>query len=141
MKGDGEMKKKNLFIGAFITILCFTFLTSSTWAGKKHRHLREGITIGVGAVMLGHALFNQDHRHFHPAPPYIHWPPPRFRGHWEVRRVWIPPTYERVWNPGHYDHKGRWVPGRWIEVVKVPGYWSEKRVWVGRPFPRYSHYY
>ena len=129
------MKKKNLFVVVFITILCVTFLTSSAWAGKKHRHRWEGIAIGVGAVMLGHALFkHHPHRHFHPAPP-----PPRFRGHREVRRVWIPPTYERVWNPGHYNHEGRWIPGQWIEVVKEPGYWGEKRVWVGRPHHRYSH--
>ena len=84
------MKKKNLFIVVFITILCVTFLTSSAWAGKKHRYRWEGIAIGVGAVMLGHALFkHHHHRHFHPAPP-----PPRFRGHW---------------NPGHYnrDDHGR----------------------------------
>ncbi len=136
------MKKKNLFIVVFITILCVTFLTSSAWAGEKHRYRWEGIAIGVGAVMLGHALFNQYHpRDLHPAPVHIHPPPPppRFHGHWEMRRVWIPPAYERVWNPGHYNHKGRWVPGRWIEVVKEPGYWSKKREWVGRLHHRYSH--
>ena len=136
------MKKKNLFIVVFITILCVTFLTSSAWAGEKHRYRWEGIAIGVGAVMLGHALFNQHRsRDLYPAPGHIHRPPPhsRFYGHWEVRRAWIPPAYERVWNPGHYNHKGRWVPGRWIEVVKEPGYWSKKREWVGRLHHRYSH--
>lgn len=134
------MKKKNPIIVVFITVLCVTFLTASAWAGKKDRYRWEGIAIGVGAVMLGHALLNQ-HHHFHQAPGPIHHPPvPRFRGHWEVRRVWIPPIHERVWNPGHYNHKGRWVHGRWIEVVKEPGYWGEKRVWVRRPYYRYSHH-
>ena len=133
---------KNLLIVVIITILCVTLLTSSAWAGEKHRYRCEGIAIGVGAVILAHTLFNQHHpRYLHPAPVHIHPPPPppRFYGDWEVRRVWIPPVYERVWNPGHYNHKGRWVPGRWIEVVKAPGYWSERRVWVGRLHHRDSH--
>ena len=136
------MKKKNPFIVVFITILCVAFLISSAWAGEKHRYRWEGIAIGIGAVMLGHALLNQYHpRDLHPDPPHIYPQPPspKIHRHWEMRRVWIPPTYKRVWNPGHYNHKGRWVSGRWIEVVKKPGYWSKKRERIGRLHHRYSH--
>ena len=135
------MKKKNQFIVVFIAILCVTFWTSSAWAGENHRYRWEGIAIGVGAVMLGHALFNQNHpRDLRPAPRNIHRQPPptRFRGRPEMRRVWIPPVYEREWNPGHYNHKGRWVHGRWIKVMKEPGYWSKRQKWAGRLHHRYS---
>ena len=111
-------------------------------AGGKHPYRWERIAIEVGAVMLGHTLFNQHHpRDPRPDPGYIHRPPPhpRFYGDSEMRRIWIPPVYEKVWNPGHRNHNGRWVPGRWIEVVKEPGHWCEKREWVGRFHHRRSH--
>ena len=34
----------------------------------------------------------------------------------------FPLAYKKVWNPGHYDHKGRWVPGRWIKIKIHPGH-------------------
>lgn len=51
-------------------------------------------------------------------------------GRWEVRKVWVPPSYERVWNPGHYNRRNEWVPGAWIRVQKCGGYWTTERVWV-----------
>jgi hypothetical protein len=34
------------------------------------------------------------------------------------RRIWVPPVYNKVWNPAHYNRKGRWVPGRRIEIER-----------------------
>jgi len=34
------------------------------------------------------------------------------------RKIWVPPVYIKVWNPAHYNRKGRWVPGRWIEIER-----------------------
>ena len=54
------------------------------------------------------------------------------RGHWEVRKEWVPPTLKKVWNPGHYTRHGKWIPGHWIKIEDSPGYWTETRVWVAR---------
>lgn len=133
---------------AIFVAVCLTLALAApaAWAGPKQRHRWEGVAIGMGAAILGGALINA-HRY----PPACNRggstviirgetridPPPRYpvrrhdrRGHWETRRVWVSPAYERVWNPGHYDRGHRWVPGGWIEVVKEPGYWKEERIWV-----------
>lgn len=134
------MKKKHLLMILLITFFSIGVITPSAWAGGKHRYRWEGIAIGIGAAMIGHALI-QHHRHYHPPPVVVYKPspPPRYSGHWEVRKIWIPPTYERVWNPGHYNRRGRWIPGQWIKIERNPGYWVDKRVWVEeRPY-RHSH--
>lgn len=51
-------------------------------------------------------------------------------GYWETRKVWVPPVYERVWNPGHYNSRHKWVPGQWISIEKEPGRWVTEKVWV-----------
>ncbi len=51
-------------------------------------------------------------------------------GHWEVRKVWVPPVYERVWNPGHFNRRNEWVAGKWIRIEQDPGYYRTERVWV-----------
>jgi hypothetical protein len=56
----------------------------------------------------------------------------RHRGHWEVRKVWVPPSTEKVWNPGHYNRRGHWVRGQWIEIERRRGYWKKEKVWVAR---------
>ncbi len=144
--------KKPLTIG-LLTLLSALLLAPSAWAGAKQRHRWEGVAIGVGAAILGHALIQHHHAYAHPyrgggkviirrdidrcddrRRRYYRRPFHRpARGHWEHRRVWVSPVYEKVWNPGHYDVDQRWVPGRWIQVVKEPGYWVERREWVGRP--------
>ena len=137
------MKKKNLIILLLTAILCFSFPTSSVWAGSKHDYRRQGIAIGIGAAILGTALFGQYNRGYyshhrsaiHRAPVY-RYPTPRHRqhreGHWEMRKERVHPTYRRVWNPGHYNRHGEWVNGHWIKVVDQPGYWTKTRVWVSR---------
>lgn len=127
------MKKKNIFILLITTILCISFLVPSAWAGSKQRHRWEGVAIGIGAAILGSALFCRPH---HPRPcvrPVFHCPPTRRvvvcpTGYWEMRKTWVPPRYERIWVEGYYDRYYRWVPGHWEERYK-PGYWIKRKVW------------
>ncbi len=137
------MKKRDLSILLITALLCVSLLIPSAWAGSKQKHRWEGVAIGIGATLLGCALFKQyqDHTPYShrkpamvPAPAYRH-PSPRHcrhRGHWEVRKEWVPPTYKRFWNPGHYNHRGEWVAGQWIEIVDRPGYLTEVQLWVSR---------
>ena len=135
------MKKRKLSILLITVLLCVSFLRPSAWAGSKQKHRWEGVAIGVGAALLGCALFSQYNdraTYSHnspavvPAPAYRHRPVrySRYAGHWEARKEWVPPSYRRVWNPGHYNRRGEWVRGQWIEIVDRPGYWTQVRVWV-----------
>jgi len=136
------MEKKNLFIILTTLILCLSLMKPAAWAGNVQRNRWEGVAIGIGAAILGSALINH-YRYSVPAQSaiYQHHPPTphydnRYRqkpsGHWEVRKVWVPPTYKRIWNPGHYKRHGRWVPGQWMNIEKKPGYWTKERVWVSK---------
>ncbi|MCP4148102.1 MAG: hypothetical protein GY757_10175, partial [bacterium] len=126
--------------------ICLVFASSSAFAGSrsrsKQRHRWEGVAIGVGAAMLGSAILHDIHRrpvrprvtyrpYCEPRPRYC---PPRRRterrGHWESKKVWVPPILEKTWNPGHYDYDNNWIPGKWIRVEVEPGYWKYERVWV-----------
>jgi hypothetical protein len=131
--------KKIIIIPLIVLIaVAINLQTSSAIAGSKQRHRWEGFAIGLGTAIIGSVILDHHHnRHYYkPAPTHHrkHPPPPprvkRHRGHWEMRKVWVPPTYKRVWNPGHYDRRGRWVEGNWIEIVDQPGYWVEERVWI-----------
>ena len=134
-KGVAMKKTRTITIG-IAAILIVTLIVPSAWAGSKHRrhrHMLQGAAIGIGALMLGKAI--HDHARRPPLAarlPYERYepPPPPRCGHWEIRRVWVEPTYRRVWNPGHYNRRHHWVPGRWIDIVDRPGYWDEQRVWV-----------
>ncbi len=136
---------KRIMISLIAVLVCITFVTPPVWAGSKQRRRWEGVAIGVGAAILGHALIREHHRHARELekgrdarwcpPPRPHregrWEKrPQREGHWEKKRIWTPETYKRVWNPGHYNRKKRWVPGEWIEVIDQPGYWKKERVWV-----------
>ncbi len=131
-----EMKKTRIIAMGIIAILGLALIAPSANAGSRHRrnrHMLQGAAIGIGALMIGKAL--HDHARRPPLEarlPYHRYepPPPAYHGHWEVRQVWVPPTYRQVWNPGHYNQRNRWIPGRYIEMVDRPGYWDEKRVWV-----------
>lgn len=133
------MKSQNLFAATLVGLLAFAVAAPPAWAGSPQRHRWEGVAIGVGAAILGRVLFDahQPQRsgyapasrptvvehHYYRSPP-----PPA--GHWEIRREWVPPTHQEVWNPGHYDRRGRWVSGHWMRLEAHPGYWTEKKVWV-----------
>ena len=124
------MKPKKIWIMLTVTLVCFFLMIPSSWAGSTQRHRWEGVAIGVGAAMLGHALFSQYYNHYTPAKVYYEPKPHRPRGHWEYKKVWVPPTYKKVWNPGHYNKRGRWVPGTWMRVEKEPGHWVKEKIWV-----------
>jgi len=135
------MKKKSLIIICIAVIVSISIAASSARAGNVQRNRWEGVAIGVGATILGKVILDQYRDRRNPAVIVRHAPPykpkhhkyrrPRkVRGHWEIRKEWVAPAYKRVWNPGHYNRKGRWVPGRWIEIETEPGYWAERRVWV-----------
>jgi hypothetical protein len=53
-------------------------------------------------------------------------------GHWETRRVWVPPVFEDNYREGHYNRWGEWVPGHWNRIMVRPGFWKEDREWVHR---------
>ena len=101
-----------------------------------HNHALEGVVIGAGALMLGAAIAQSINTPSVPAAPSIHMVPPppapcvRNQGHWETRRVWVPPVYETRWNPAHYDAAGYWVQGRYENFMTSNGYWEQSRVWV-----------
>jgi len=133
---------KKLMISLIAILVCVSLLTAPALAGAKQQHRWEGLAIGVGAALLGSALLNS-HNNSHnnavgnetasyetPVPPPPRYCPPRPRGHWEIRRIWVPPTFKRLWNPAHYDHRREWVPGGWIKIISDPGHWTQDRVWV-----------
>ncbi|MEJ2039661.1 MAG: hypothetical protein P8X55_12130 [Desulfosarcinaceae bacterium] len=132
------MKKKKyivIMITAFFTVFAFS---APALAGSPQQHRWEGVAIGIGAVLLGKALFDASQRPYAaPAPQpavvqYHHAPRPAPSGHWEIRKQWVAPVYKKVWNPGHYNRHGRWVTGQWLQVEVESGYWVEKQVWVPR---------
>lgn len=142
---------KKVLTSLIVMVVCFSLAAPPVWAGSKQRRRWEGVAIGIGAAILGHALINNHNRHRDNAAAirdrgkscYI---PPRprscrrevcrpcrgrsCRGHWEVKKVWVPPTYKEVWNPGHYNRRGKWVPGQWIKIVAEEGRWAEDKVWI-----------
>ena len=140
------MKWKTLFIGLIGIVLACTMSAPPVSAGSPQKHRWEGVAIGVGAALLGGALYHNAHRPWrHSRPAYSHPGPPRGRGcgprycpprrprpcgHWEWRKTWVPPVCEKTWNPGHYNRRRRWIPGRWIRVETQPGYWQKEKVWV-----------
>jgi hypothetical protein len=136
------MEKKSLFILVFIAVFTFVFLTPQAQAGPEERYRWEGIAIGLGAAIIGSAILHNHYQSHHPKYAVYHKPAKHKRhdfrrhhhrrGHWEIQKEWVPPTYRRVWNPGHYNRRGRWIPGQWMEIVDQPGYWVKKKVWVRR---------
>ena len=124
------MNRKKLLISVIVATLCCFFAANSVWAGNVQRNRWEGVAIGIGAAILGSALINH-HRHAQPPPAVVYHPPaPRHRPRayyhkppyprhkrWETRKIWVPPTYKRVWNPAHYNQYGQWVSGAWIEII------------------------
>ncbi|MEZ4549799.1 MAG: hypothetical protein R2874_04785 [Desulfobacterales bacterium] len=98
-----------------------------------------GVAIGLGAAILGNAILNSDRYDAPPEPVVVDRDcrRPRYcdrdyrQGYWEVRKIWVEPVCERVWNPGHYNRHSQWVPGQYVTIEKAPGYWEQHRVWVG----------
>ena len=131
------MKKRSLSLIVIVTAITMLLTVNPAFAGSKHHERWKGIAIGVGAMILGNAILNNNQPAREPERCYVSVPAPpqpqyrRYhKGHWEIRDEWIPPTYKTVWNPGHYNQKGAWVKGAWIKIVDIPGYWKEQKVWV-----------
>ncbi len=139
------MKKAIILI--LSSILCISVSTSSAFAGSKHQHRLEGVALGIGAVILGKAIIDNagnqypEEKVYHHTIIYREPPPPKRyrRGHWEIKRVWISPTYKKVFRPGHHSHRGYWVSGRWKKCIDRPGYWKEEKVWIAH-HPRKKHH-
>jgi hypothetical protein len=133
-----KMKKRSIFLIVLVSVLSTVILVNPAWAGSAQHNRWKGVAIGIGAAILGSAIYHQyknsSSYKTEPCPDaaYHRFPPAHHtrRGYWEIRKEWIPPAYKEVWNPGHYDRRGEWVEGHWIRIVDRPGYWTEKRVWV-----------
>jgi len=132
---------KKFAVLALAVILSLSILTSPAHAGRRQRHCWEGVAIGLGAAIVGSTNYGhygnaRPHRSYarvvpnHPAPRYYRGH--HRRGHWKIRKTWVPPEYKRAWNPGHYSRRGHWIPGKWITLEIRPGYWERDRVRVSR---------
>ena len=132
------MKAKAILTAALlVTFALFVMAPNDSWAGSTQRHRWEGVAIGVGAAIIGSALINSLHQssaYAEPAPATAYHPDyerrPAPRGHWTIEKAWVEPVTRKEWNPGHYNRRGRWVPGEWIQIEVEPGYWVERKVWV-----------
>ncbi|MEJ2658964.1 MAG: hypothetical protein P8012_17545 [Desulfobacterales bacterium] len=110
------MKKKKYIIMIIATVFTVSFVVSSAWAGSPQQYRWEGVAIGVGAVIVGSALLNNClyahppvrvvYRHVE-RPRHGFYSPSRYRAHWSVEKRWGPNRSRRVWNPGHYNRRGR----------------------------------
>jgi hypothetical protein len=131
---------KKILILLTVTVFSLSLFATPAFAGDKQRHRWQGVAIGLGAAILGNAILNSCRDSYPPERVAVvehnvccrPCTPPRDCGHWEVRRAWVPPVCERVWNPGHYNIYNQWVPGQRITIENRPGYWMNERVWVVR---------
>lgn len=144
------MKTKKLLICLVVAVIGIALVSSSALAGSRQRHRWEGVAIGVGAAILGHAIYQAHRAEQRPQVVYVEPAPARHyrhghapghrRGHWKLQKTWVPPVFEKVWNPGHYNRKGRWIPGHWLKVQSSEGHWSKERVWIAKKGRHNGHY-
>ncbi|SDU03862.1 hypothetical protein [Desulfobacula phenolica] len=142
------MKK---IIGITTAVVLFACLsTVSAHAGSARRHTIEGIMLGTGVAILSAAIINEIN---HDSKPYYknHYAKPvgnhhtkyayqnrydrNFRshyknGHWVIEKIWVQPVYEKKWNPGHYNRRGKWIKGRYENFLVKDGYWQKTKIWV-----------
>jgi len=130
------MNAKRIISIILFASIAIVFVTPASWAGTPAQHRLEGVAIGIGALILTKAIIDH-HRHHEVAavtPAAHHNRKHRARrapaGYWKIKKRWVPAIYDKVWNPGHYNRRGRWVPGRWIDIKVEPGHWSKRRIWV-----------
>lgn len=143
---DRKMKK------IITAITCgFLVIVLSSAPARADRKTMEGFLLGTGVAILGSVIIheinrdNRQHQGYH-IPPRDHHRRDRFhksnygsykkrhykprKGHWQIERVWVAPVYERKWNPGHYNRRGKWVEGRYERFLVCEGYYKKERVWV-----------
>ena len=142
------MKIRSLTHIVLGSALILTLTANSAFAGGRHKERWEGIAIGLGAAILGSAILSSNNHSSDRVPERCPLPAPVYKrhnthhkGYWEVRAEWIPPIHKKVWNPGHYNRKGKWIEGAWIEIMVKPGYWTERKVWVTADASRHRRSY
>lgn len=99
------MNTKKFLVILLTTILCFSFVVTSAWAGATQRHRWEGVAIGLGIAIVGNALLN-DYYYPRPSPTVVYYsapcvvrccpPPARSHGHYRHPK------------PHHRHHHGHW---------------------------------
>jgi hypothetical protein len=103
------MEKKNWVIILLTTIFIFTFLATPVYAGAKNRYLWEGVAIGVGAAILGHAIISSTCGpysagvHVYSGPPPVYYPPPVYCVPPSVYYV-VPPPPAVYYGPPPYSN-------------------------------------
>lgn len=135
-KKGGRRMKKCIVILLSILLVSLSF-TPSVSADRHHRnarhhtHHRHGGWEGVGIILGTSLLLNFLNHHqrcytgFEPRP-WTRETRMMSRGHWE--EICQAPAYKRIWNPGHYNRYGTWIPGKW-QLVKIRDRYCT-RVWV-----------
>jgi hypothetical protein len=116
------MKNKKLSMVMFTTVLCLSLMATSAWAGPKQRYRWEGVAIGVGAAILGNALFNAPYCAqpgpapvYHSAPPVYYSPLPVYYSPVPVYYRPVPAYYRPpvvlpygACRPHHRSPRGHW---------------------------------
>lgn len=125
------MNTKRFLTLFLIAIISIAFTASASWAGSAQKHRLEGAVIGIGALILTKAIIDHQRDVYAAqtqpiAYEYHHRP----AGYWDTQEEWVPGQYKKVWNPGHYNRRGQWVSGHWMQVEIEPGHWTQRRVWV-----------
>ncbi len=139
------MRTKRFMIGLLTGSIFFVMINTNALAGNVQRNRWEGVAIGVAATLLGQALLDHHHQAYGHAEPHrntvgLHrghhdyrskaygQRPPKKSRHRQFQKVWIAPVHKKSWNSGHYNRRGRWVPGHWIHMQIKPGHWSTQPI-------------
>ena len=123
---------KKIIITTIITLFIFSICSSPAFAGSRGRNFARGVIVGTTAAIIGAAIISEINHHNtvvlagrnHQYNRHPH------RGHWRYEKVWMPPVYEKRWNPGHYNPRGHWVNGGYQRFIIKDGFWKKTRVWV-----------
>ncbi|MCF8026836.1 MAG: hypothetical protein K9K81_00570 [Desulfobacteraceae bacterium] len=108
---------KKILTVLLVAVCLVAFAGTSASAGDKQRHRWEGVAIGVGAAIVGHAIISS---YYNSGPDHvtvIH----QNRGH----RAYPPPRYSR----GHSRARGHWKARSHSRYEKKgPVYYEERHV-------------
>jgi len=125
------MKKKYyvlILIGAG-----FLIQTSMVWAFDHEGNQRNTSSFNAHRAMQGNAynteayrpMHGQNHDNRRQGPQVQHYQPYHQelwqRAHGNMKKFRTRLAYKRVWNPGHYNRMGHWMPGRWVNMKIHPG--------------------
>lgn len=128
--------KRLIMASAVLAIVCL--VTVPVHAGSEQQHRWEGVAIGVGAAILGHALLTSNGDHSGSSVTYAyayrsHHAPPRYYGH---RGYWRPYGWQRHHSGyhGHHGYKGH--HGHYRQPDRHHGYNGGYRYNNQRPMER-----